>query len=735
MTLALGFLNPLLLWAVPLASVPIIIHLLNRRRFKRIRWAAMEHLLNALKRNRRRLRMEHWLLLALRTLAVLLLVFLVTRPQLSGSILGETRTHHVVLLDDSLSMAQRSGPVDIFDEARDRVVQLAERLSATRAGDLFSVLRTGEPTRPDLLGVRIGAQLTGQVRELVANLAVGDGSADMAPLLKAARERIDELAEAARAELYLITDLRLCDWAAAEGKPKPQLVAELEALDPRTRHLNIVPVGPSDTRNLAVVDVRHEGRVPVIGVPMPIAVEIKNQGITTSEPSEVAIVVDARSRVVRAIDPIEPGQSTTIEIAHTFHEAGFHGMLAALEPDRFPPDDQRSLALNVKEHSRVLLVDGDPDERAEDAETYYLSLALAPGGEGKSGVDVEVIPDHVLADHDLSDFDALWLVNVPLPGRETIDKLERFAADGGGVVIWVGDQVDAARYDEFLFRDGNGLLPAALLETVGDADRPVPVFMADDRHGSMLLITDVLRQLLSGVPIMRWMTIDEKSVPTARVVLRARDAGGAALMVSRNHGRGEVVLFTTTADTAWNQWQTDPSFQIVLLELHRTIAKQHSFGPFNHDPRGQLETEVHLGRYRPDVVVRDLQERGFERTFTAASDAEAELATLRVPMAEIRGFGLFELVLTPHAGGEETQAFARNPPVIEGELQKLSQASFFGTYPDTLRDRITFVDNEVSDTALLRAGQGEIWRLLALALLAALLIEPVLAWRFGRRGH
>ena len=75
--LGLGFLNPLLLWALPLAAVPIIIHLLNRRRFNKVPWAAMEYLLRAMKRNRRRMQMEHWLVLLLRTLAVIFLVFLV----------------------------------------------------------------------------------------------------------------------------------------------------------------------------------------------------------------------------------------------------------------------------------------------------------------------------------------------------------------------------------------------------------------------------------------------------------------------------------------------------------------------------------------------------------------------------------------------------------------------------------------------------------------------------------
>src|SRR6187401_1923992 len=119
--LALAFLNPLLLWALPLAAVPIVIHILNRRRFKKVPWAAMEFLLAAMKRNRKRLRMEQWLVLLLRTLAVLLLVALVSRPQLGGGGLLSARVHHIVVLDDSASMTQRSGSTTLFVKAQDRI--------------------------------------------------------------------------------------------------------------------------------------------------------------------------------------------------------------------------------------------------------------------------------------------------------------------------------------------------------------------------------------------------------------------------------------------------------------------------------------------------------------------------------------------------------------------------------------------------------------------------------------
>src|SRR5919204_3562104 len=104
------FLNPGYLAAAgALVSVPIIIHLINRMRFKRLRWAAMEFLLKSQKRNRRRLIIEQLILLMLRCLLVLLAGFLVARYV--GDALGVTSTAgttHVVFLDDSLSTSDRA---------------------------------------------------------------------------------------------------------------------------------------------------------------------------------------------------------------------------------------------------------------------------------------------------------------------------------------------------------------------------------------------------------------------------------------------------------------------------------------------------------------------------------------------------------------------------------------------------------------------------------------------------
>src|SRR5947199_8643126 len=97
------FLNPAYLAAgAALISLPIIIHLINRMRFKRIRWAAMEFLLKSQKRNRRRLIIEQLILLALRCFLLFLAVMLVTR-YIRWSFAGFAlqNTAYVVILDDT----------------------------------------------------------------------------------------------------------------------------------------------------------------------------------------------------------------------------------------------------------------------------------------------------------------------------------------------------------------------------------------------------------------------------------------------------------------------------------------------------------------------------------------------------------------------------------------------------------------------------------------------------------
>jgi hypothetical protein len=148
--IAQHFLNPAVFWpGLALVSIPVIIHLINRLHYRRVRFAAMEFLLASEEKSRRRVLLEQLLLLLLRVLFVLLLVALIGRMVLSAqqlSLFRGAKSHHLVLLDDSGSMRDRSGETTAFDEAKAVIRKLVAE-GANRPGtQRFTLLLAWTPT-------------------------------------------------------------------------------------------------------------------------------------------------------------------------------------------------------------------------------------------------------------------------------------------------------------------------------------------------------------------------------------------------------------------------------------------------------------------------------------------------------------------------------------------------------------------------------------------------------------
>ena len=146
----LTFLNAPLLWALGLASIPLIIHLLFRRKFRRVEWAPMRYLKLTIQRNRRRIQIEQLLLLLLRTALILMLVCIVARPIVNAAGIGrwlggDTRTSHILLLDDSLSMGLTSAGRTAFDRALELAVQAVEDVGRK---DRFTLVLSSRPKTP-----------------------------------------------------------------------------------------------------------------------------------------------------------------------------------------------------------------------------------------------------------------------------------------------------------------------------------------------------------------------------------------------------------------------------------------------------------------------------------------------------------------------------------------------------------------------------------------------------------
>jgi hypothetical protein len=203
------FLQPLVLAALPLVSLPIIIHLINQRRFQTVQWAAMMFLLSARALSRGYSRLRNWLIMAMRMLAVAAVIFAVGRPLSRGwlALAGGARPDTaIVILDRSPSMQQRSAAAadTKLDTGRRQLVESLRTLGASRC-----VLITDPAQKP--------LELDGP--EALADLpAAGPAAvpADMPLLLQAAYDYVKENAAGAT-EVWICSDQRTNDWSPDNG--------------------------------------------------------------------------------------------------------------------------------------------------------------------------------------------------------------------------------------------------------------------------------------------------------------------------------------------------------------------------------------------------------------------------------------------------------------------------------------------------------------------------------------
>jgi len=241
--LGLGAVNGWLLWGGLAVASPIIIHLLSKRRFKTVDWAAMEFLLEAERRNRRRIRLENLILLLLRCLAVLLIAMLVARvflapTGLAARVIESARFERIVVLDDSPSMEAQVGPRSVFDEAKEDLVEFVRRTARQRPGDTLTLIATSRPDRPLLSGQFLSDGKDDAVCRTIESLEVSDRSASFDTAFVGLEEMLGTPRGNLNREVVVLTDFRRRDWQvppagadAPAAESPPSAAADVPAPD------------------------------------------------------------------------------------------------------------------------------------------------------------------------------------------------------------------------------------------------------------------------------------------------------------------------------------------------------------------------------------------------------------------------------------------------------------------------------------------------------------------------
>jgi Aerotolerance regulator N-terminal/von Willebrand factor type A domain len=627
---SIGFVHPALALAgAACGAIPIVIHFLNRRRHRRVQWAAMRFLLLASRRSARRLRLEQFLLLAVRIAVVVLVGLLVARPYFPASGLLPfvgTGVHRIIVVDNSLSMSStmergtglRSGSGSRFDAALRRSHELLAMFSPR---DAVSIVTLSAPATTVVGHAAFDRRF---LSEAIDSIAPTQASTDIPGGVRAVLEILEGSSSApGNRAVYFVSDFQRSDWLQdsaiadqANGGASGSLAGDLptlaaaelgrlaDAMTNPSENLVLVQVDGDARRNASVASLSAESAFVAPGLPLRFEATVGNHGDMVLQGARVQFRSGGRILGESPVAKVAADGEALVSVTAQFAVAGTHTVEARLlgvGEDHLAIDDTRFHTIEVREKTRVLIVDPRASARFNESEGAYLAAALDPGSVASrtrlslnrlmsgdredasprfvSPFSVELSSEHELAYQGLPEFDVVALCNVPSLSRSDWERLASFVEQGGGLLVFLGDDVNVESYKMSESLEGGALLPATLLEVARPAKSSTD---APGRTEAVRLsreglvhpfVREFARQDSSGLfdaRIEAYMRV-RPDAATGEVLWTYTNGQPAWILGSR--GRGSVLLCTTSANMRWNTLPAKGDYVSLMLNAVSFAAR------------------------------------------------------------------------------------------------------------------------------------------------------------------
>ena len=431
------FLNPLLLLGLAAAAIPLIIHLFNFRRPRKIDFSSLEFLKELQKSTMQRVRIKQLLLLLLRTLAIACLVLTFARPtltsNLAGSLGGQASSSIVLVVDNSRSMQMRDAQGAYYDQAKEVADELIGQMKAGDEIYLLPVSGDGSATNND-----VAYSMPHLAREAVQDLSISPRPGSISDAWARSVRLLDEATNLNK-EIYVISDFQ-----------KTALVDSTIDGASESYRTYLLPIGTRDHANVAVTEVDILSRIIEVGQPIRMEAMLVNHGEDVIN-GYVASVFLEGERVAQATVDLEPGIPTKASFVVTPQQRGWLTGVVQIEEDAFTSDNIRHFTLNVPEQRQLLIV------RGEGQESSFVELALSTSlTRGRVGFELETIDETDLPVKRLGTYNTVILIGPRDLSSGEIASLSEYVEEGGGVLFFPGEAGQAEDYNAFFAELGAG---------------------------------------------------------------------------------------------------------------------------------------------------------------------------------------------------------------------------------------------------------------------------------------
>jgi len=711
----MSFLNGILLLGAAAFLIPLIIHLLNKRKVVTVRWGAMHLLHEVIRQRKRKMKIEQLLLLITRIAIPIVLALCLARPVLTAlRSLGLGSSSLIVMLDDSFSMrapaAQTTLPGGtVMQQARQ---DMQTMLTDLPSGSSAQVVLSGGTPR------KLLDQATTDLTLVPAKLS--DVSSMSGPLsandaFQAATSALKDAPNAAR-EVVIVSDFQEADWRAiADGAALPALEG-LSKQEPKPQ-ITFYRVGSDLAENLSIASADISALVAAESQPIGLRVRIKNHGKRPWQDVAVHLEADgARLRTARV--SLAPEGEAVLSFTHAFDKVGDHSLSVRLEGDSFADDNAFHSIVQVRNQLNVLLIDGSPGSEPLSGAADFLEIALTPhtvaAATLKDLIRTKKIELRKIRNEDLRQQEVIIMADVEKLQGHTQNEIDKFVKEGGGLLVFAGPECDLDWYNREFYRKGQGLYPSAIKgQARADSDAPpARILMQRFTHPAALYFNDARAGRLQDAEFRHWFEFTPQGDQTQRIFNLDRNV---PLMIEKKYGRGRVIAAATTANAEWSNLPLQPFFVPLMQRLTTYLATEGS-APAWQFVGSTIRLPLERAELGSEFTLRD--PTGQTQTLKSAKEGDAVFVQSPV----ITQSGIFQL---QKVGTEKTTLLAFNIDGAESDLKALPTADI---QKIAKRHDAAYADTLPAYQALDRTRRhgSELWQPLLIALLALLFVEVLL---------
>lgn len=591
------FLNPWLLAGLAGVSLPVLAHLLSRRSFDVVDWAAMQFL-NPSRRTRRRMKLEELLLMLVRASLVATLALAAARPWLPSGLLSGYRSAGArsvaIVIDGSGSMTRSNGLHTLHRHAQHRAVEFLESL---RQGDSVALIDARDLPRTV---IESPLQTLDSVAEAIRALPDPGGASN----LQAAAERgiaiLGRTSSTAR-EIVVFTDRQRASWKPESESDWNRFedLLTFPAVQPRLWMVDVAEQLSPVRQNVSVGRILLSREVTVPDFPLQFHVPVRNSS-SSDATAVLRLLLDGQPLAARQQQATIPADGeTTVTFELSVRPVGTHriSVEAVVEGDQIPADNISHAAISVTSAIPVLLVNGTPSRSRQDQETFFAAIALTDPENPVPWIRSRTISASDVQPEDIRAAALVVLADVNSLPEGIADELVRHTREGNGVLISSGDNTTAETFEQLWAV--TGLTPGIHLVKPqrAAANAATDVHIALSARNSNWLDrfqSDPARSFLKATFDQWWLTRMEsnahrdsngpsdESPPADTAIAEFHESTPAAvlnaptvlaelttgdpLLIQTKCGRGVVLVMTSTLSRRWNNMVTQADYVPFLHE-------------------------------------------------------------------------------------------------------------------------------------------------------------------------